>query len=63
MIQYGQLDRGTGARRQHTLLIYSRTRRRHRIIEFAIFGSALRADFGPDSDIDVLVTFSPGVVY
>jgi predicted nucleotidyltransferase len=37
--------------------------RRHNIIEFAIFGSALRADFGPDSDIDVLVTFAPGVVY
>ena len=25
----------------------------------AIFGSALRADFGPDSDIDVLVEFEP----
>ena len=27
---------------------------------FAIFGSALREDFGPDSDIDVLVEFEPG---
>jgi len=29
------------------------------VAEFAIFGSALRADFRPDSDIDVLVTFKP----
>jgi len=36
---------------------------RHNIIELAIFGSALRADFGPDSDVDVLVTFAPGVIY
>ena len=26
--------------------------------EFAIFGSALRDDFGADSDVDVLVTFT-----
>jgi hypothetical protein len=32
---------------------------RWKISEFAVFGSALRDDFGPDSDIDVLVTFSP----
>lgn len=29
------------------------------IIEFALFGSVLRDDFRSDSDIDVLVTFSP----
>lgn len=29
------------------------------VIEFAIFGSVLREDFGPDSDVDVLVTFDP----
>jgi uncharacterized protein len=29
------------------------------IIEFALFGSVLREDFRSDSDIDVLVTFSP----
>ena len=29
------------------------------ITEFALFGSVLRDDFRPDSDIDVLVTFSP----
>lgn len=26
----------------------------------ALFGSVLRDDFGPDSDIDVLVSFEPG---
>jgi uncharacterized protein len=29
------------------------------IVEFALFGSALRDDFCPDSDLDVLVSFSP----
>jgi len=29
------------------------------IVEFALFGSVLRDDFRPDSDIDILVTFSP----
>ena len=33
--------------------------RRWRIIEFALFGSVLRDDFRPDSDVDVLVTFAP----
>jgi uncharacterized protein len=33
--------------------------RRWKIKEFALFGSVLREDFGPDSDIDVLVTFEP----
>ena len=32
--------------------------RRWKIIEFALFGSVLRGDFRPDSDIDVLVTFA-----
>jgi hypothetical protein len=31
------------------------------IREFALFGSVLRDDFRPDSDVDVLVTFSPDV--
>jgi hypothetical protein len=31
--------------------------RRWRIKEFAIFGSTLRNDFRPESDVDVLVTF------
>lgn len=33
--------------------------RRWKIKEFALFGSVLREDFSPDSDIDVLVTFEP----
>ena len=32
------------------------------IRRLAIFGSALRDDFGPESDIDVLVEFAPGRV-
>lgn len=32
---------------------------RWHITEFALFGSVLRDDFRPDSDIDVLVTFDP----
>ena len=31
---------------------------RWKIDEFALFGSVLRNDFGPDSDLDVLVTFA-----
>jgi predicted nucleotidyltransferase len=34
---------------------------RWHISEFALFGSVLRHDFGPDSDVDVLVTFEPGI--
>ena len=32
---------------------------KHGIKRFAIYGSALREDFGPESDIDVLVEFEP----
>ena len=32
---------------------------KHGIMRLAIFGSALLEDFGPDSDIDVLVEFQP----
>ncbi len=34
-----------------------------RIVEFALFGSVLRDDFGPDSDIDALVRFTPDTHY
>lgn len=34
--------------------------RRHRIRRLSVFGSILREDFGPGSDIDVLVEFEPG---
>ena len=33
---------------------------RNGISRLALFGSVLRDDFGPDSDIDVLVEFAPG---
>jgi predicted nucleotidyltransferase len=33
--------------------------KRYQILELAVFGSALRDDFGPESDIDILVTFDP----
>jgi len=36
--------------------------RKHHIKKLAIFGSVLRSDFGPDSDIDVLVEFEPEYV-
>jgi len=36
--------------------------RRHHIRRLALFGSVLREDFHPESDIDVLVEFEPGHV-
>ena len=33
---------------------------RWQVTEMALFGSVLRDDFGPDSDIDVLVAFREG---
>lgn len=33
--------------------------RRWQIAELALFGSVVRADFGPHSDVDVLVRFHP----
>jgi predicted nucleotidyltransferase len=36
--------------------------RKHRIRRLALFGSILRDDFTPESDIDVLVEFEPGCV-
>jgi hypothetical protein len=34
--------------------------RRHHIRKLSLFGSVLRDDFGPGSDVDVLVEFEPG---
>ena len=34
--------------------------RRHHIRRLALFGSVLRDDFTPDSDVDILVEFEPG---
>ena len=33
--------------------------RRHGVRRLSVFGSILRDDFGPDSDVDVLVEFDP----
>jgi predicted nucleotidyltransferase len=35
--------------------------RKWHVTELALFGSVLRDDFRADSDVDVLVTFDPGV--
>jgi predicted nucleotidyltransferase len=37
--------------------------RRWKITELALFGSVLRDDFRPDSDVDVLVRFAPDTDY
>lgn len=34
--------------------------RQHHVRRLALFGSALREDFEPESDLDVLVEFEPG---
>ncbi len=34
---------------------------RWKIVEFSLFGSVLRDDFRPDSDIDVLIEFGPQI--
>src|SRR5881392_3289845 len=36
--------------------------RKHHVRRLAFFGSVLRDDFRPDSDVDVLVEFEPGYV-
>jgi predicted nucleotidyltransferase len=33
--------------------------RKWKVTEFALFGSVLRDDFGPDSDVDVLIELGP----
>ncbi len=40
---------------KETIIVFCR---RWKITEFAVFGSVLRDDFGPTSDVDVLVTFA-----
>ena len=34
--------------------------RQYHIVRLALFGSVLRDDFGPESDVDMLVEFEPG---
>jgi hypothetical protein len=36
---------------------------RHHIVRFSLFGSVLRDDFRPESDIDILVEFATNVRY
>jgi len=36
--------------------------KKHHVIELSFFGSVLRDDFRPDSDVDVLVEFESGHV-
>jgi predicted nucleotidyltransferase len=36
--------------------------KRHHIVRLSVFGSALRSDFGQESDVDVLVEFEPNHV-
>ncbi|MFH0880003.1 MAG: nucleotidyltransferase family protein, partial [Lentisphaerota bacterium] len=43
---------------QEQIEIFCRT---HGIRRLALFGSVLRNDFRPESDIDVLVEFQPGI--
>jgi predicted nucleotidyltransferase len=42
------------------LAVFCRT---HRIRRLSVFGSALREDFRPDSDVDLLVSFEEGARY
>ena len=37
--------------------------RRWNVAELSFFGSVMRDDFRPDSDVDVLVTFTPGAAW
>lgn len=34
--------------------------RKYGVEEFSLFGSILRDDFGPESDVDVMLAFRPG---
>ncbi|MEN6356809.1 MAG: nucleotidyltransferase family protein [Armatimonadota bacterium] len=45
----------------NTAAIADYCRRRH-IKRLSLFGSVLRSDFGPASDVDVLIEFEPGHV-
>jgi len=37
--------------------------RRWKIVELALFGSVLRDDFRPDSDVDFLMTYAPDAAW
>lgn len=42
---------------QDQVIAFCRT---HRIRRLSVFGSALREDFRPDSDVDILISFEEG---
>ena len=50
-MQFGNIDLPTEA--------IDRYCQKWQIVELALFGSALRDDFRPDSDLDILVNFAP----
>ncbi len=52
-------ERQTGTRLHVPPEILTAFCQRHHIRKLAIFGSVLREDFRPDSDVDVLVEFDP----
>jgi predicted nucleotidyltransferase len=59
---YGKLVRERNAMRTEIPIPTERLDefcRRWKIAELRVFGSALREDFGPDSDLDLLVRFAP----
>lgn len=35
--------------------------KQNQVRRLSLFGSILREDFGPDSDVDILVEFEPGI--
>ncbi len=62
MVEASRVGGQAGARIAAPLEAVASFCRRWRISELALFGSVLRDDFGPDSDIDVMVEFEPGGV-
>jgi predicted nucleotidyltransferase len=44
-----------------TALRWREVCRRYGVKELSLFGSAIRGEMRPDSDIDILVEFEPGV--
>jgi predicted nucleotidyltransferase len=59
---HSPLPKALAARLPLDLDALGRFCRRHHVRRLALFGSILRDDFGPESDVDVLVDFEPGHV-
>lgn len=53
------LHRASRALRRPARSFFARLARAHRLETLALFGSAVRSDFRPDSDVDVLVRYRP----